>query len=221
MSKIILAIDSSIDCCSVALYKNKKIFSISEICKKKHTIQILPMIQKILNQNQITCKELNYISFSKGPGNFTGIRIAASVAHSLSISLKIPIIAISTLAIMAEKAWRKYKKKYIIVAINAKKTEVYWAKYIRTSQSTWIGEDTESLININLIKNQINNLKKNWTFIGNGWENIKNQNILDINKFKFFFPNAKDIIPFVLLKIKTLQISCLKNSQINYLYNNF
>lgn len=111
MSNKILSIDTSIDCCSVAIYIKKNIHSISSTSKKKHTTNILPMIQKILLNTGIKLSELNYIAFSKGPGNFTGIRIAASIAYSLSLSLKIPIISVSTLAIMAEKAWRKYKKK--------------------------------------------------------------------------------------------------------------
>ncbi|WP_261979349.1 tRNA (adenosine(37)-N6)-threonylcarbamoyltransferase complex dimerization subunit type 1 TsaB [Buchnera aphidicola] len=111
MSNIILSIDSSLGHCSVAIYKKKCIYQLKEKCKKKHTITILPMIQKILFQTETTFKNLNYVAFSKGPGNFTSIRIAASIAHSLGISLNIPIISISTLAIMAEKAQRKYKKK--------------------------------------------------------------------------------------------------------------
>ncbi|WP_254056352.1 tRNA (adenosine(37)-N6)-threonylcarbamoyltransferase complex dimerization subunit type 1 TsaB [Buchnera aphidicola] len=111
MSNIILSIDSSTDYCSIAIYKHKNIFFLKEKCKNQHTVTILPMLQKILLQMQIKFQDLNYIAFAKGPGYFTSIRIAASVAHSLAISLNIPIISVSTLAIMAEKAWRKYKKK--------------------------------------------------------------------------------------------------------------
>lgn len=111
MSNIILSIDSSTDYCSVAIYKKKYIHHLKEKCKNRHTISILPMIQKILLQTQTTFNDLSYIACTKGPGYFTSIRIAAGIAYSLSISLKIPIISVSTLAIMAEKAWRKYKKK--------------------------------------------------------------------------------------------------------------
>ncbi|QCI21048.1 tRNA (adenosine(37)-N6)-threonylcarbamoyltransferase complex dimerization subunit type 1 TsaB [Buchnera aphidicola (Hyperomyzus lactucae)] len=221
MSNIILAIDSSMDCCSVAIYKNQYIYSLSEMCKKKHTIKILPMIQKVLFQTKTKLQELNYVSFAKGPGNFTGIRIAASIAQSFSLSLQIPIISVSTLAIIAEKAWRKYKKKYIIFAVDAKKTEVYWAKYTRNSQNIWTGENTESLIKKKLIKDKISNLKNNWTLIGNGWESIEYKNFLNVNKFHYFLPNAQDIIPFVLLKIKNLKTSCSKDNDINYIYDHF
>ncbi|QIQ41912.1 MAG: tRNA (adenosine(37)-N6)-threonylcarbamoyltransferase complex dimerization subunit type 1 TsaB [Buchnera aphidicola (Microlophium carnosum)] len=221
MSNIILAIDSSINCCSISIYKNKYIYSLSEQCKKKHTIQILPMIQKILFQTKTKFQELNYIAYAKGPGNFTSIRIAASISQSLSISLNIPIISISTLAIMAEKAWRKYKKKRIIVAINAKQTEVYWARYIRNKQSIWMGEHTEALLKKKLIINQINNLKNKWTVVGDGCQFIELQNYLHINQTQIFLPNAKDIIPFALLKIKNKKLFCSEEKSINYLYNIF
>ncbi|AEO08676.1 protease specific for YgjD [Buchnera aphidicola str. Ak (Acyrthosiphon kondoi)] len=220
MSNIILALDSSIDCCSVAVYKNECVYSISEKCKKKHTIQILPMIQEILFQTKTKFKELNYVAFAKGPGNFTSIRIAASIAQSLSISLKIPIISISTLAIMAEKAWRKYKEKKIIVMINAKKTEVYWAKYTRNKESIWIGENTEFLLKKESIKNKINDLKTKWTLVSNEYQIIEFKHFLHVNKIQCFLPNAKDIIPFSLWKIKNKNLSSEDNS-INYLYNQF
>lgn len=111
MSNIILSIDCSSDHCSVAIYKKACIHYLTEKSKKKHTLVILPLIRKILLQTKITLNHLNYISFAKGPGNFTSIRIASSITHSLGISLNIPIISVSTLSIMAEKAWRKYKKK--------------------------------------------------------------------------------------------------------------
>lgn len=78
--------------------------------RKKHTIKILPMIQKILINAKINLKDLNYIAFTKGPGKFTGMRISIGIAQSLSLSLKIPILGISTLSVMAEEAWQKYKK---------------------------------------------------------------------------------------------------------------
>ncbi|ACL30685.1 tRNA (adenosine(37)-N6)-threonylcarbamoyltransferase complex dimerization subunit type 1 TsaB [Buchnera aphidicola] len=221
MSNIILSIESSLDCCSVAIYKNEYIHSLSEKCKKKHTTHILPMIKEILSQTKTEFKELNYVSFSKGPGNFTSIRIAASIAQSLSISLKIPIISVSTLAIMAEKTFRKYKQKDVIVAMHAKKKQVYWAKYTRNKNSIWIGEYTESLLEKKIIQEKIENLKKRWTLVSDQSELIEFQNILNVKKIYVFLPNAKDIIPFVLLKIKNKNKSFSIENNINYLYNQF
>lgn len=221
MSNTILAIDTSMKYCSVAIYKKKYIYSLSEKSEKQHTIQILPMIKNILLHSEVILKELNYIAFTKGPGSFTGMRIAAGVAKSLSISLKIPIIGISTLAVMAEKAWRKYNKKKIIIVINAQIKKVYWAKYTRNKKSIWTGENTESLLNKELIQDKIKKFKNTWTIVGNGWEKCKYQKFLYENKTKFFFPNAKDIIPFVLLHIQNKKFIKCAHNNLNYLYNVF
>jgi len=222
MSNIILAVDSSMDCCSVALYKKKYIHSLSEKCKKKHTIKILPMIREILFQTKTKFKELSYIAFTKGPGNFTGLRITESIAQSLSLSLNIPMVSVSTLAILAEKAWRKYRKNKILILINAKKTQVYWAEYKRNNKSIWIGEHTESLLEKKLIKNKINNFTKQWIVISDDkCQSVENKKFLHINKNKPFLPNAKDIIPFALLKIKEKKFFCFEKNSINYLYNEF
>lgn len=221
MSDIVLAIDTSINYCSVAIYKKKYLFSLSKKSEKEHTKKILPMIQKILFQTKIKFKELNYVAFSRGPGNFTALRIASSIAYSLSISLKIPIISVSTLAIMAEKAWRKYQKRKVIVALNAQKTKIYWAKYIRNKKSVWMGEDTESLLDKDILKNKIENLNETWTLIGNGWEENEYKKSLNLKKTDIFFPEAQDIIPLVLLKIKNKQLLYSEEKKINYLYNQF
>ncbi|AYN24742.1 tRNA (adenosine(37)-N6)-threonylcarbamoyltransferase complex dimerization subunit type 1 TsaB [Buchnera aphidicola] len=221
MSDIILAIDTSIDYCSVAIYKKKIIYSLSENCKKEHTKKILPMIQKVLINAKITLKDLNYVAFSKGPGKFTGIRIAIGIAQSLSLSLKIPIFGISTLSILAEQAWRKYKKKKILVAIYAKIGEVYWGRYIKNDSLLWTGEHTESLVKINEIEKKIKTFQKKWTLVGNGWEKIKWENTLKFEKKEMLHPNAKDIIPFCLLKIKNQEFLHRTKTSNNYLDNLF
>ncbi|QCI22189.1 tRNA (adenosine(37)-N6)-threonylcarbamoyltransferase complex dimerization subunit type 1 TsaB [Buchnera aphidicola] len=219
MSKTILAFDTSIDHCSISIYKKNYIYSLSEECKKTHTKKMLPMLEKILFQTKTKLKELDYIGFAKGPGSFTGLRIAAGIAQSLSLVLNIPIIGVSTLAIMAEKAWRKYKRKRIIVLITAKKTHIYWGKYTKNKESIWIGENTEILLEKKLLETKITNLKKKWTLVSNEEQDIKSKRLLNINDKKYFFPNARDIIPFILLEIKKKKKNYFAANSINYLYD--
>lgn len=202
MYKIILAIETSINYCSIAIYKNNSTYSISKKSKKTHTKIIFPILKKILSTTKTKLKELNCIVFSKGPGNFTSIRIGASIAKSLSISLKIPIFGVSTLAIMAEQAWRKCKKTNIVVLLNINKNHIYWAKYIKNKKSIWVGEKTEAFLEKKIIKNKIKKLKKNWMFVTNNVEQELYLDFFQLNEVNFFFPHAKDMIPFVLFKIK-------------------
>ncbi|WP_422667244.1 tRNA (adenosine(37)-N6)-threonylcarbamoyltransferase complex dimerization subunit type 1 TsaB [Buchnera aphidicola] len=220
MSNLILAIDTSLDSCSVALYK-KKIYSLFKICDKKHTIYILPMINKLLEKTETKFSQLSTIAVSRGPGNFTSIRIAVSIAQSLSLSFKIPLISISTLLLLSEQAWRKYQKNKILVAIQASQKKVYWAEYTRNIHSTWIGENTESCIDISLIKNKINIFKKKWVLVGNAWIKIKKKYLLNIENKKIVFPHAQDMIPVALLSIKNNQIFMPIDIKPNYLNNVF
>ncbi|QCI24394.1 tRNA (adenosine(37)-N6)-threonylcarbamoyltransferase complex dimerization subunit type 1 TsaB [Buchnera aphidicola (Muscaphis stroyani)] len=217
MNYIILAIETSLDCCSITIHKKKYIYSISKICKKKHTEIILPMIKKALSYTETKFNELNFIALAKGPGNFTSLRISTSIAQSLSISLQIPIIGISTLKIMAEKVWRKYKKKQILVAINAKKGYLYWAEYIRVS-SIWKGRKTEILIDEESVEKKIKNIKTIWTTSGDGWKTIKYENPL-IKKYNIFFPSSKDLIPLAILAIKNKKTHQPSEISPNYLNN--
>ena len=221
MPKIILAIDSSLDACSVAIYKNKNIYSILEKCKNEHSTKILPMIKKILLKTETQLKELNIIAFSKGPGNFTGLRISAGIAQSFALILRIPIFSVSTLALLAEKTWRKYKKKNVLVAINAQKEKIYWAQYTRNKFSIWEGEETESLMKISLIEHKIKKMKNNWSLVGSGWKNIQSIDILDKQQKNIFVPNSYDIISFSLLAVKQKKILTDTSALPNYLNNIF
>ncbi|CAL4322511.1 tRNA (adenosine(37)-N6)-threonylcarbamoyltransferase complex dimerization subunit type 1 TsaB [Buchnera aphidicola] len=219
MSNIILAIDTSLNSCSVAIYKNNHIHSLIESCNKTHTKKILPMINQILLYTNTKLSQIHAIALSIGPGNFTSIRIGISIAQSLSLSFNIPLISVSTLIIFAEKAWRKYKKNKILVAINANQKQVYWARYVRNEKYMWIGNKTESCINISSVQKRIQSLTNPWTLVGNACSKIGYINSSLIQNINILFPNAKDIIPLALLSIKENKI--LKSIQIkpNYLNN--
>ena len=201
MYKKILAIDTSMDGCSVSLLKNHDILHNSKVCKKNHTKEILPMIQTVLTELKLKINELDIVIFSKGPGYFTGIRLSFCIAKTFTIGNKLKIIGISTLAILAEQAWRKYNSKKVLVAIHANQKKIYWAEYIRDMHGIWKGENTESCITIQQANIRICKLSEIWTTAGNAWEKINHK-----NKFlstKIFFSNSKDLLNVYLsLKIK-------------------
>ncbi|WP_425619520.1 hypothetical protein [Buchnera aphidicola] len=105
--------------------------------------------------------------------------------------------------------------------MKATNKECYLAKYIRNEKSIWTGERTESIISIRSIINKLHIFQKSWTIISNIPEIIEFQNILNIQKKYFFFPEAQDIIPFTLLKIQEKKYSKYTDNNINYLYNFF
>ncbi len=128
MAKI-LAIDTSTDACSVALSYDNSICDRFMMAPSAHTKFILPMIDEILSEADLDYKQLDAIAFGQGPGSFTGIRLAASVAQGLAFSSKLPVIGISTLRALAQEVFVELGLAQVLVAQDARMQEVYWGEY--------------------------------------------------------------------------------------------
>ncbi|CAL4322398.1 tRNA (adenosine(37)-N6)-threonylcarbamoyltransferase complex dimerization subunit type 1 TsaB [Buchnera aphidicola] len=216
MNKIILSIDASCSNCSTSLFYNKKIDSITEKYKINQTKEILIMINKLLKNRKISLKLLDAISFTTGPGKFTGIRTVINIAQSLALGTRIKLFPISTLLTIAERAWRKKNIKKIVVTLNANHHQAYWAKYIRNNNGVWKTIKKDSLITILELNKKINLLSDNWTVIGNVYKKLTINPKILINK-EIFFPHAKDIIPFTLLYLNKNTKNKIKKVFPNYL----
>jgi tRNA threonylcarbamoyladenosine biosynthesis protein TsaB len=125
----ILAVDTATEACSAALQVGDTLFSRWEEAPRDHTRKILPMVQAVLDDAGITLGELDAIAFGRGPGSFTGVRIGISVAQGLAFGVDVPLIGISTLAAMAQGAYRLDGAKQVLTAIDARMNEVYFGRY--------------------------------------------------------------------------------------------
>ena len=125
----ILALDTSTDACSVALYVAGDIREDFRIIPRQHTKQLLPMIQTMLDDASLKVKDLDAIAFGRGPGSFAGIRIATGVAQGLAFSAELNLLPISTLAAIALAHHLKTGDQQVIAALDARMDEVYWAAY--------------------------------------------------------------------------------------------
>lgn len=137
--KLILSIDTSTEFCSATLMyidnkldNNKNLYSYWTYHEKSNefTIQVLPEINKLFKKSGFSLTDCNAIAFGSGPGSFTGIRIATGITQGLGFGLNIPVIPICTLLIYAEMSRLINKKSTrVLVLIDAKMNEVYWADY--------------------------------------------------------------------------------------------
>ena len=126
MSSWVLAIDTSTEACSCALgYKEEVLYRYTDI-PRKHAEKVLPMIDELLAEAGITKQQLSGIAFGRGPGAFTGLRIASSVVQGLAFALDIPITPISTLQALAQRGRREYGYTQVLAAIDARMDELYW-----------------------------------------------------------------------------------------------
>ena len=138
----ILIIDTATEACSVALEIKGKTFSRFEICPQQHSQRILPMIDEILKEAKVTLQDLDYLAFGRGPGSFTGVRIATGVLQGLALGTGHKVVGISTLAAMAQQAYEQNQCEKITAAIDARMSEVYFGQYqLQQNIMTLMGEE--------------------------------------------------------------------------------
>nr|VFK28948.1 MAG: tRNA threonylcarbamoyladenosine biosynthesis protein TsaB [Candidatus Kentron sp. MB] len=125
----ILAIDTSGEACSVALYLDGEYLEIHEPAPRRHAEILLPKVEELLSRAELSLRNLNGLAFGRGPGSFTGIRIATGVIQGLAFGADLPVIPISSLQALAQGAWREYKERNILTAFDARMGEVYWGVY--------------------------------------------------------------------------------------------
>ncbi len=119
----LLAVETSTECCSVALLHGDALIDRSELAPRRHAERVLPMADALLAEAGITRGQLDAIAAGRGPGAFTGVRLAVSVAQGLALALDIPVVPVSSLAALAMQAPRNGAA--VLAAIDARRDEIY------------------------------------------------------------------------------------------------
>jgi tRNA threonylcarbamoyladenosine biosynthesis protein TsaB len=163
----ILAIETSTNACSVALMIDDAIQSSHLVAPMQQAKLILPMIEERLQYANISLNQLDALAFGCGPGSFTGVRIATSVMQGLAYASGVPLISVSSLAAVAQAAYTDLGWKKLLVALDARISEVYVGAY----QINKVG--IAELIGVEAVSapDQITIPEgSNWYGVGNGWE---------------------------------------------------
>ncbi len=125
----ILAIDTSGEACSVALL----ISGDAEQClaqePRRHGELVLGMMDELLARAQIGLTQLDALAFGRGPGSFTGVRIATAVVQGAAFGADLPVVPVSTLAALARGQVRGTGCRRILAALDARMGELYWGPY--------------------------------------------------------------------------------------------
>ncbi|HET9338326.1 MAG TPA: tRNA (adenosine(37)-N6)-threonylcarbamoyltransferase complex dimerization subunit type 1 TsaB [Casimicrobiaceae bacterium] len=127
----LIAIDSSTDTLSVACGDGRTFAVREERSGTAHAERALPRIREVLAEAGFTLGMLDAIAFGAGPGAFTGVRIACGIAQGLSLGSGVPVVAVGTLAALAQEAWRAHAATGVVACLDARMREVYVASYER------------------------------------------------------------------------------------------
>jgi tRNA threonylcarbamoyladenosine biosynthesis protein TsaB len=173
----ILALDTSTEACSAALYLDGEIQSQYQLAPREHSRLILKMIDDLLKESNLSVASLDAIAFGRGPGSFMGLRIAAGVVQGIAFAHDIPVIPVSTLKAIAQGAFEETQNKYVLATIDARMDEVYWGAYTlddsKPESVSWKLIDEECVISPEKIQLSEMLADKNisWVAAGSGWKN--------------------------------------------------
>ena len=193
----ILAIETATEACSAALFNDGEIISRYEIAPRKHTQLILPMMDSVLAEAGVAKQSVDAVAFGRGPGAFTGLRIAVGIAQGLALALDKPVIPISSLAAMAQQVLDATAhlpvtaEASFVPAIDARMGEVYWANYNNVAgQVELVGEEK-----ISAPEALVESTQGKHVNFGSGWEayhpNLMAHEVLEINDvIHNVFPSA-------------------------------
>jgi tRNA threonylcarbamoyladenosine biosynthesis protein TsaB len=128
----ILAIETATDACSVAVHLNGECFERHVVAPRQHSQLFFGMLGGLLPGGNLAECGIDVIAYGCGPGSFTGLRIAASAAQGLAFSSRLPVVAVSTLAVLAQTALRlgvTAADDTVLCILDARINEVYGAVY--------------------------------------------------------------------------------------------
>ncbi len=157
----ILAIDTSTEFLSLALWLNGRVLSRDIHAGQTHSQKILPTLRTLLDEAKIELTALDGIAFGAGPGSFTGLRIACGVAQGLAFGANLPVVAVSTLQALAQQSGAEK----VIACLDARMGEIYHAAYEKQN-GEWLEVSAPALFKPEDAP-KVNG--DDWVGVGTGW----------------------------------------------------
>lgn len=163
----LIAIETATEACSCALFLDGVCEEIYHVAPRRHAELILPMVSKLLAAAELVLDQLDGIAFGRGPGAFTGVRIAAGVAQGLAFGADLPVAPVSTLQALAQGVYRTNGATQVLTALDARMGELYWGAYRIDERQRAAALVEDSITSADQIP--IPNGEE-WLGVGSGWQ---------------------------------------------------
>ncbi|SIN91386.1 tRNA threonylcarbamoyladenosine biosynthesis protein TsaB [Sulfurivirga caldicuralii] len=125
----ILALETATSACSVVVCTPQGQVHLHEQAPQSHAAKLLPMVDEALQRSGLESDQLDMIAFGRGPGAFTGLRIATATAQGLALGWNLPVIGIDTLEALAWQGRASWGAVPVFTLLDARMGEVYAALY--------------------------------------------------------------------------------------------
>ncbi len=190
----LLALDTATEACSVALLHNSERYSDYAVIPRQHAQQLLPMIQALLAQAGVPMSAVDALAFGRGPGAFTGVRIATGMVQGLALALDRPVLAVSNLALLAQRAWREHGAREVAAAIDARMDEVYWGCYRLDEQHVMQLQGLEAVLPPEHVSLPRDMLAEHCFGAGTGWAYAERLAVKPAQCDVSLLPHAEDLL---------------------------
>lgn len=162
----ILALETSAKACSTAVMENGCLIASAFQCTGlTHSHTLMPMVEAMMKNADLTLQGCDVIAVANGPGSFTGIRIGVAAAKGLAFGAEKPVIGVSTLESMARPV--ACMDGLIICSMDARRQQIYNAVFeAQDGKLTRLTPDRA--IGLENLKTELENSEKKKIIVGDG-----------------------------------------------------
>jgi tRNA threonylcarbamoyladenosine biosynthesis protein TsaB len=166
----LLALDTSGEACSAALYLDGEIAELATVEPRRHGELILSMMDRLLADAGLRPGQLDALAFGRGPGSFTGVRIATGVVQGAAFAAGLPVAPVSTLAALAQRHYRENARRRSLAGFDARMSEVYWGIYYIDDTGLAVPLSDEEVVRPEAVSLPPG---KDWDGVGSAWASYR------------------------------------------------
>jgi tRNA threonylcarbamoyladenosine biosynthesis protein TsaB len=126
----VLGLDCAGSSCSVAVLVDQDIVSSRRAAMERGQAEaLLPMIETVLAEARLDVAALGLLAVTVGPGSFTGVRIGLATARGLALAHGLPLIGVTSFAVVAHAVLSEVQERPFIVALESKRAELFLQRF--------------------------------------------------------------------------------------------